>query len=165
MNKSRYHGGDLDRDVIYNFVYTRFQSKVRRNIDKELKQNVKKIDNTTPTIEKTKVDEKDDNKKADNKKADDEKADKCEGHKNLLNFLFEDDPRYCTEGQKFGDATCMKCNSTFMQKDTKPNSSCPIHFCPNFEEECEAVLCHGCYMALNTSTISTHPRWNHNQNV
>jgi hypothetical protein len=141
----------------------------------KVNRNIEKIDPTTPTIEKTKVNGKEgnkntgnkkkDNEKADDEKKDNEKADKCEGHKNLLNFLFEDDPRYCAEGQKFRDATCMKCSSTFVTKDTKPNSSRPIHFCPYFEEVCDAVLCHGCYMELNSSTTSSRSRWNRNQNV
>jgi hypothetical protein len=154
---------DHETDVIHT-------DEENQNIDKELKQNNEKIDHTTTTTEKAKSNEKEDgetagNETAGNEKADSEKADKCQGHKNLLNFLFEDDPRYCAEGQKFRDATCMKCSSTFVTKDTKPNSSRPIHFCPNFEDVCDAVLCHGCYMELNTSTIATRPRRNRNSSV
>jgi hypothetical protein len=87
------------------------------------------------------------------------KEDKCNGHTNLFDFLFKENR------QKFEDAKCMKCCATFMQKETKPSSSRPIHFCPNFEIVCDAVLCHGWNMELNSDTISTRHRQNRNKTV
>jgi hypothetical protein len=116
----------------------------------EVNQNIEKTDQTTPM---------------ETKESNDEKTDKCEGHSNLFRFLFEENATYCAEGQKFGDARCMKCSATFTQKETKPTSNRPIHFCPYFEEVCDAVLCHGCYISLNSSTISTRNRRNRNNNL
>jgi hypothetical protein len=85
---------------------------------------------------------------------------KCKGHTNLLEFLFEENPKYCGPGQKFEDAMCMKCEGTFTEKNTKPSSNRRIHFCPHFEDVCEAVLCHGCYIEFNTSTLTSRCKRN-----
>jgi hypothetical protein len=90
-----------------------------------------------------------------------EKEDKCKGHADLLQFLFEEDPRYFAPDQKFENAKCMKCATSLTNKDTKPTQKKPVHFCPHYEEDvCEAALCHGCFVELNTSTLTTRRRRN-----
>jgi hypothetical protein len=50
-------------------------------------------------------------------------------------------------------------------EEPKPNINQSIHFCPNFEEVCDAALCHGCYMELNSNTILTRNRRNCKNNI
>jgi hypothetical protein len=148
---------------------------VQENVDNVTPPtNQKKLDDEKADLDDKKADLDDEKAELDDEKAelddekaelDDKKADKCGGHLNLFNFLFEENPRYCAEGQKFGEAKCMKCESDFKQKETRPNSNRPIYFCPNFEEICDAVLCHGCYLESISTPNSSRQRRSRHQNA
>jgi hypothetical protein len=74
----------------------------------------------------------------------------CGGHLSVLDFKSLDLPTYCNPGEKFAEATCMKCALEFC--DNPPSKNSPLHFCPNFDKDCQAVLCSTCYNELNSKT-------------
>lgn len=73
-----------------------------------------------------------------------EEVNLCSDHSNLLDFVREEIPTFCAEGQKFHGAKCMKCNKEFGES-LKPSSKKPLYYCPHFEDHCDAVICFGCY--------------------
>ena len=73
-----------------------------------------------------------------------EVSQRCLDHSNLLNFVREELPTFCAQGQKFCGAKCMKCEQEFGET-LKPSSKKPLYYCPHFEDSCDAVICHACY--------------------
>ena len=71
-------------------------------------------------------------------------------HEDLVSYEREYDSRYCNdENAKFGDAECMHCAAPFLRANLTEN---PLHFCPNFDLECDAIMCHKCFITRQGAT-------------